>query len=231
MPVSKRLRYEVLRRDNHASTSVLPPWRPNAPRDRSDRPLRIEPVRDGAERWRPVVGHEGLYEVSDRGAVRSVLRKIIDTRGVARTFRSCLLRPTHEGNPGYAVVSLYRDRGRTTVRVHVLVAAAFLGPRPTGQEVAHGDGDPTHNCLRNLRYATPSGNQRDREPHGTSNRGERNASAVLSSAAVLGIDGHLRAGRKQCDVAAEFGVRRTTVSAIATGRSWAHVTGRCTSAT
>jgi uncharacterized protein YerC len=225
MAVSKRLRYEVLRRDNHASPPVLPPWEPNASRYRINRPLRIEPVRRVNECWRPVVGYEGLYEVSDHGAVRSVYRTIVDSRGVSRVFRSRLLRPSHEGNPGYAVVSLYRDRVHKYVRVHTLVAAAFIGSRPAETEVAHKDGDRSHNCLRNLRYATRSANQLDRVEHGTSNRGVRHPSVVLAEPDVLEIARRLAAGHHQRTIAERFGIARTTVSAIATGRAWGHLTG------
>ena len=230
MAVSKRLRYEVLRRDLKFMASVMPPWEPNASRYRINRPLRIEPVRPVDEQWRPVVGYEGLYEVSDHGAVRSVHHTTIDSRGVPRVFRSRLLRPRYEGNPGYALVRLYRNGVHGYFRVHTLVAAAFIGPRPDGMEVAHGDGDRSHNCLRNLRYATPSANQLDRAKHGTSNRGVRSWCAVLTPETVLVIVKHLDGGVLQREVAKEFGIARTTVSSIATGRTWGYLTGRAVGA-
>lgn len=54
-----------------------------------------------------------------------------------------------------------------TVAVHVLVAAAFHGPRPEGLEVCHNDGNPQNNVASNLRYDTMSGNMLDRVKHGT----------------------------------------------------------------
>jgi hypothetical protein len=35
------------------------------------------------EEWRPVVGWEGFYEVSDRGRVRSVARTVMRSNGYA----------------------------------------------------------------------------------------------------------------------------------------------------
>lgn len=50
---------------------------------------------------------------------------------------------------------------------HVLVAAAFLGPRPNGIVVRHGDGVKTNNKLENLCYGTPLDNTHDAIRHGT----------------------------------------------------------------
>lgn len=51
--------------------------------------------------------------------------------------------------------------------VHVLVAELFHGPRPTGAECLHGDGDPQNNSARNLRWGTRSENQIDSVNHGS----------------------------------------------------------------
>src|SRR5690606_38480338 len=50
---------------------------------------------------------------------------------------------------------------------HVLVAEAFIGPRPEGAECLHGDGDHTNNMVSNLRWGTKSENQLDSVRHGT----------------------------------------------------------------
>lgn len=184
------------------------------------RRLRYEVLRREPETWRPVVGYEGLYEVSDLGHVRSVPRTVVDSRGVPRRFRGAELRNVHRGLPGYVSISLYRDGKRRCAWLHILVAEAFLGPRPPGMEVAHGNGNPSTNRLSNLRYATPAENQADKRQHGTDNAGERHPCARLTRAAVVEVRRHLASGERQADVAASYGVARTTVSAIATGRSW-----------
>jgi hypothetical protein len=112
------------------------------------------------ERWLPVVGYEGLYEVSDFGRVRSLPRP-----GTQRGGRILKLPPN---SGGYPVVSLSRANRHVTRPVHVLVAAAFLGPRPNGMQVCHNDGHRTNAVLANLRYDTPGGNSQDMIRHGTS---------------------------------------------------------------
>ncbi len=113
------------------------------------------------EEWRPVVGHEGYYEVSNLGGVRSVDR--VNARG---RWKGRPLRPATRDS-GHLCVSLCRNSVCRTKNVHSLVAEAFIGPRPDGLQVAHYDGNPTNNILSNLRYATQSENLLDSVRHGT----------------------------------------------------------------
>ena len=117
------------------------------------------------EIWKPVVGYEGPYEVSDRGKVRSLDRTVIYKTGQTRHFKGqpLKLKPHH----GYWRVELNRNGKCACFRVHRLVLAAFVGPLPEGKEVCHNNGNPGDNRLENLRYGTKSENQRDRIKHGT----------------------------------------------------------------
>ena len=103
------------------------------------------------ERWLPVPGYESLYEVSDRGRIWSAPRN---------TSRGGILKQWSD-NVGRMSVKLTLNGKQKTIRVHVLVAAAFLGPRPEGQEVRHFDDNPSNNQLRNLSYGTSGQNKRD----------------------------------------------------------------------
>ena len=119
-----------------------------------------------AERWKPVTGYEGIYEVSNHGRVRSVDRTITCSDGRVRRHKGKNL-STPLSRDGYPVVSLY-TQGRLKKRyVHSLVAEAFISARPEGMEVCHNDGDSTNNHLDNLRYGTRSDNMLDRVRHGT----------------------------------------------------------------
>lgn len=110
------------------------------------------------EQWLPVVGWEGLYEVSDMGRVRSLDRQLADGRRV----RGRVLRPGKAGDKGYQHVNLTYDGKPVTAYIHALVAAAFIGPRPPRQEVCHNDSDTGNNWAINLRYDTSTGNKMDR---------------------------------------------------------------------
>lgn len=180
---------------------------------------------DKLENWRPVFGFEGLYEVSDLGRVRS-LDRIVSCKnrwGAVTAFRRCgrVLKPgPHQG--GYLSINLYRTPEKRCTTVHILVAEAFLGPRPTGSEVCHGDGDKRNNLVDNLRYDTPAGNEYDKILHGTLLFGESHVSAKLLEANVLDIR-RLRGVLKQQELADRYGCTFSNISAIQRRKSWRHV--------
>ena len=103
-----------------------------------------------AEEWRAAVGWEGLYEVSSLGQVRGVRR--------AGSHGRALFQGTD--NKGYRQVGLYRNQRCTTVKVHRLVACAFLGPRGSRQQVNHRDCVKAHNEASNLEYVSALENVR-----------------------------------------------------------------------
>lgn len=67
---------------------------------------------------------------------------------------------------GRARVSLSRQNKSVRRRVYVLVAEAFLGPRPPGQDVRHLDDVSTNDVLTNLEYGTRAENIKDAERNG-----------------------------------------------------------------
>lgn len=113
------------------------------------------------ERWLPVVGYEGIYEVSDRGDVRSVDR--MDVTGRSLTGR--VLKPYFD-RKGYPRVALHAGSGQKTRVVPHLVAEAFHGARPSGMQVCHNDGNPGNNSASNLRWGEPRENMLDVVRHG-----------------------------------------------------------------
>lgn len=114
------------------------------------------------EHWKPVVGYEGSYEVSDQGHVRSLDR--FNSRG--HRIRGGVLKPAPD-HSGHLHLRLSRDARSQGAYVHALVLAAFIGTRPIGQEACHNDGNPQNNRLDNLRWDSRSENARDRVRHGT----------------------------------------------------------------
>lgn len=104
--------------------------------------------------WKSVVGYEGYYEVSDRGDVRSVDRTIIRNDGVLQV-RTGRLKSQREDDYGYLVVKLSKDGVDRLVRVHRLVAEAFIGIcHGYGHEVNHIDFNRKNNYADNLEWVT-----------------------------------------------------------------------------
>ena len=120
------------------------------------------------ERWKPITGYEGIYEVSSHGRVRSLDRTVTHSNGRVCRYKGKVRRTPLNQN-GYPRVNLSHQGEDKTRTVHSLVAEAFIGARSEGMEVCHNDGDPTNNHLDNLRYGTPSDNTLDKVRHGTHN--------------------------------------------------------------
>jgi hypothetical protein len=168
------------------------------------------------ERWLPVVGYEGLYEVSDHGRVRRVAiswakrpgKKILRLRRTAK---------------GYLDVELYLHMKRQHLLVHRLVAEAFIGPQPPLEpQINHKDGDKTNNRSSNLEWVTPLGNKRHAIRMGLiarPMRGEDSRSAKLTWPAVEEIR-RLYGAMTQAEIAAMFGVSRKAIQDVLHGRTW-----------
>jgi hypothetical protein len=124
-------------------------------------------LQDSTERWLPVPGYEGYYEVSDHGRVRSLDRWVeADTRwgGRMRYLKpGRILREKRKKNPlhAYANVILSVNAVHDTRQVHHLVLEAFVGPCPPGMVACHGPAGLFDNSLANLRWDTDSENMRD----------------------------------------------------------------------
>lgn len=152
------------------------------------------------ERWRPVVGWVGFYEVSDLGGVRSVDRVMRNTRhpGYVRNLRGRPIRSSPDRH-GYPYVTLSRDGRATTVKVHTLVLRAFTGPPPEGMEARHLDDDPANPRWSNLVWGTRSENILDQVLRGTHVTASRTHCPLEHPLATPNLDpGHARLGRRQC---------------------------------
>lgn len=154
--------------------------------------------REGPETWRRVVGCE-RYEVSDLGRVRAA----------DRPDRPLSAAPD---SGGYPSVHLYdATSSRSTRRVHVLVARAFIGGELPGQEVCHWDGDPTNNNVKNLRWDYRVGNMQDVIRHGRNHRAQRTRCPRDHRLVAPNLQAdQLRRGRRSCASCAYAQTIRTT---------------------
>jgi len=120
-----------------------------------------------SEEWRPVVRWEGRYEVSNLGRVRSL------------TLRP-RIRKANPNKGGYLRLTLYSPDplSNETTSVHILVAAAFIGPRPAPRdgyrvEVNHKDGVKLNCRHSNLEYLTQLENAQHASRMGLRPTGDR----------------------------------------------------------
>lgn len=102
------------------------------------------------EIWKPVIGFEGYYEVSNLGNVRSVERYVKQAdhlRFVRQRIKKQVI-----NRYGYPVVTLCRERKSQQYRVHRLVAEAFI-PNPENKPfVDHINTNKLDFSIDNLRW-------------------------------------------------------------------------------
>ena len=167
------------------------------------------------EVWKPVVGYETYYEVNSAGRVRNVahggrlVHGFVEPNGHRRVH---LVAP---GRPG---------RG---CAVHVLVAEAFLGPRPPGHVVNFKNDNTFDTSVGNLEFVTrPCWNKlaarRGRCTPGWKH-GEQNIHAKLTAVQVRELRALRQEGWSIRALADQFGVAVATAHRAATGRCWKSV--------
>lgn len=110
------------------------------------------------EEWRPVLGWEGYYDVSNMGRVRTVARTTPEGVRIPARLRQPAMQG--RGNPYWQVHLMRggRDAPFYRVAVHRLVLESFVGPCPPGMEACHANGNGFDNRLENLRWDTHENN-------------------------------------------------------------------------
>ena len=150
------------------------------------------------EEWMPVVGYEGLYEVSNHGRVRSLKRN---------TTSGKILRGSARKNNGYVSLVLFKCGKGQGKLVHRLVAEAFISNPECKPDVNHIDGNKQNNRAENLVWCTPSENQQHSLTIGLRKRSIlQNGGSVLITKQVNDRINRIvsETGREKWDVANEL---------------------------
>lgn len=118
-----------------------------------------------SENWVPVQGFEGSYEVSNLGHIRSLDRTLSLPCGQKRRYRGKVLAESRDSK-GYVTAHLTDGRTKAPVRLHRLVAQAFV-PNPDNlPQVNHIDGNKRNNAAANLEWVTDAQNKQHALEHG-----------------------------------------------------------------
>lgn len=109
------------------------------------------------EIWKDIPEYEGLYQVSNFGNIKSLVRETRNCKGIFFT-KEKILKPafTCKGNKKYLAVALCKNLKQKTLRIHKLVAMAFLNHTPEGYKlvVDHINNNSLDNSVNNLQLIT-----------------------------------------------------------------------------
>ena len=166
------------------------------------------------EEWRAIYGWP--YEVSSLGRVRRRERAV--SRRVGTFLGGSVSR-------GYLDVVLCRDGTTARHRVHHLVAAAFVGPRPAGLQINHIDGDKFNNRASNLEWVTGAANIQHAYRTGLAHarKGSAHPCAILTEAVIPRMRLEYSQGLRVRDIAAKYGCSEKNAWHIVRGATWRHV--------
>lgn len=177
------------------------------------------------EQWKPVVGYEGSYEVSNLGRVRSVSRVISSIKSgkpFHRKHQGKILAP-RINRWGYQQIHLGKET--TTHSIHKLVAQAFICIKPSPRhQVNHINGVKTDNRVANLEWVSCSENVQHAFGTGLNHHSERSSATSLTADQVMEIRRRRNEGEKLVSLASAFGMSVSGVHAIAQGKNWKHLT-------
>lgn len=120
------------------------------------------------EIWKDIKGFKNLYQISSFGRLKSLKRTVKGKNNSIRTIKEKIITPTNNGK-GYLVAALYKNGKRYFVKIHRLVAEAFIPNPKNKKEVNHKDGIKKHNYPSNLEWSTTKENCQHRQKTGLGN--------------------------------------------------------------
>lgn len=123
-------------------------------------------VPDDCEVWKDIDGYEGIYQVSNKGNIKTLEHKsecksYISDNKIVPSFSKKVLENITKGyltKNGYRQIRLCKDGTKTKFYIHRLVAKAFIDNPNNYEFVNHKDENKENNCVENLEWCTKSYN-------------------------------------------------------------------------
>lgn len=174
------------------------------------------------EQWKPCLGYEDCYAISDLG-------RLVRTATYGRNPKPCWKIRAPALKKGYRSFHMCRDGISQYRLAHVLVWTTFKGPVPEGLEINHKDGDRDHPALTNLELMTRGENAAHsfqvlgRANFNVPQLGSRNGSAKLTEKDIPEIFRLYAEGMYQWQIAERFGVSQPAIGMILRREKWRHV--------
>lgn len=158
--------------------------------------------------WKPVLGFEERYLVSDQGEVWSLWYSAVS--------------PAQLLNSGYMRITLRGDDKTYTRLVHRLVGEVFCSDYAPELTINHKDGIKLNNCADNLEWVSYKENMRHSVDTGLrkDQNGTGNHAAKLTDADVREIRALLSQGRSQASLARQFKIATSSIFKIKHGQAW-----------
>lgn len=176
------------------------------------------------EKWKAIEGYEGRYEISNLGKVKSLPKRKGKGRGYIRPTQMMTLA---KDKNGYYVIGLrkYRQK-KCLLKVHRLVAKAFI-PNPENKpQINHKNGVKDDNKVGNLEWVTSGENCRHAYKTGLQQKrkGEQSGFSKLKEYQVRKIRQIYKEGNiTQKELGKVFGICQAQIWRIIHKKRWSHI--------
>ena len=165
------------------------------------------------EAWKPIKNYEGYYSVSNLGRIR---REIGGSGTYAGRIRKEAL-----DTDGYSCVQLSKNSIHQHLKVHKIVAEAFIGLCQVGMEINHKDNVRNNNVYTNLEYKTHKDNILHSYKMG---RSRLTGGRKINEQIILSIKREYASGNySNKSLGKVFNVDASTISRVINGRTWKHL--------
>ena len=165
------------------------------------------------EIWKDIKDYEGHFKISNIGRVRSVTRTVINSLGVKHILSQRIIKPYL--NLGYMQIILTKAKVRRTIKVHRLVAMAFIDNPENKKTVNHINGIGADNRVGNLEWNTQKENVIHSWKTGLSKR-KLTHENVIEIRSKKGIN-------TQAELAKQFGICVPEISRIHNRKRWWYI--------
>jgi hypothetical protein len=175
------------------------------------------------EVFKPVVGYEEYYEVSNLGNVYSIDRSIITKIGFPEKRKRRKMKFLYT-RQGYLCIGLSKKNISKRVLVHRMVAMAFI-PNPENKpQVNHKDLDKTNNKLDNLEWNTALENNKHAQLNRANYFGERHCKSKVNNEIVKEMRYVYRSQLYSMpELAFVYGLSTVSARQIIVGNTWKNV--------
>lgn len=182
------------------------------------------------ETWKPVCGYEGLYEISDKGRVKSLAKEVRHPSGALIRMQPERIMKIMKNAKGYEFADLYKDGKRFHGTVHRMVLSAFCPVENMDSlTVNHKDFDKSNNTLENLEWTTNYENIQHSVDAGKHHaKTNKNKSPFFSTKKnhklkpedVVEIRNLLDRGTKLKEISDRYSVSESLISNIKNNKMW-----------
>lgn len=169
------------------------------------------------EEWKDIEGYEGLYQVSNMGRVKSIKIYVSRKRKDTHRIKEIILRTWL--NRGYVYLKLSKNSILKSLKVHRLVAEAFIQNPMNFPDVNHKDENKENNNVSNLEWCTKLYNQK----YGTAMQRSKETIRLNGRSVLAYNQNGVLVKRYQCTKDLEYdGFDRRAVNRVCKGKNKIH---------